>query len=85
MIIYHGSTMEIQNPQIIRSEIGRDCGFAFYTTDIKEQAERWAMRKAKIQGMRAKNYCVPIVNVYEWKDASTEVLIKCVKKMQLNA
>lgn len=40
MIVYHGTTLRIERPRIVRSEIGRDFGFAFYTTDIKEQAER---------------------------------------------
>ena len=48
MTVYHGSTLEIIEPKIITSEVGRDFGFAFYTTDIREQAERWAVRRAKI-------------------------------------
>ena len=40
MIVYHGTTLEIQEPRILTSEMGRDFGFAFYTTDIREQAER---------------------------------------------
>ena len=48
MIVYHGTTLEISQPKILRYEIGRDFGYAFYTTDIKEQAERWAVRRAKL-------------------------------------
>lgn len=69
MILYHGTTVEIKDPEIITSEIGRDFGFAFYTTDIKEQAERWAVRKAKIQSRKAQKQILPIVNIYEWQDA----------------
>lgn len=29
MILYYGTTLEIKNPEIIKSEIGRDFGFAF--------------------------------------------------------
>ena len=68
MILYHGTTVEIKVPEIITSEIGRDFGFAFYTTDIKEQAERWAVRKAKIQSRKTGLPIQPIVNVYEWHD-----------------
>ncbi|MCR4783865.1 MAG: DUF3990 domain-containing protein [bacterium] len=68
MIIYHGTTLEIQKPRIIMSEIGRDFGFAFYTTDIKEQAERWAIRKAKIESRRQKKSISAVVNIYNWKD-----------------
>ena len=39
MILYHGSTMEVSQPRILKSEIGRDFGFAFYPTDIQAQAD----------------------------------------------
>ena len=91
MILYHGTTVEIKKPEIITSEIGRDFGFAFYTTKIKEQAERWAIRRAKIQSRKNKSQVMPIVNIYEWKgvgelsaknfdDASMEwldMVVKC--------
>ena len=48
MTLYHGTTLEIQEPVIVRKEIGRDFGCAFYTTDIREQAERWAIRQSRI-------------------------------------
>lgn len=54
MILYHGSTMEVSQPHILKSEIGRDFGFAFYTTDIQAQAERWARRRAMIESRRTK-------------------------------
>lgn len=66
MILYHGSTMEVLEPQVIRSEFGRDFGFAFYTTDIQAQAERWARRKAMIENRKPGKSCKPIVNVYAW-------------------
>lgn len=47
MTLYHGSTIEVGIPQVIVSDLGRDFGPAFYTTGIKEQAERWAVRRAK--------------------------------------
>lgn len=71
MFVYHGTILEIQKPEIIKREIGRDFGFAFYTTDIKEQSERWAIRKAKIENRKPGKSCVPVVNVYEWDDNAT--------------
>ena len=71
MRIYHGSTVEIANPKIITSEIGRDFGFAFYTTDIKEQAERWALRRAKIASRKEKKTVNAVVNIYEWNHTET--------------
>ncbi|MCD8107012.1 MAG: DUF3990 domain-containing protein [Oscillospiraceae bacterium] len=68
MLVYHGTTLEIQHPKIITNEIGRDFGFAFYTTDIKEQAERWAVRRAKILSRISSKKEQAIVNVYEWRE-----------------
>lgn len=67
MLVYHGTTLEIQEPKIITTEVGRDFGFAFYTTDIREQAERWAVRRAKIQSRKGKEIVPAVVNVYEWE------------------
>ena len=74
MILYHGSTMEVSQPRILKSEIGRDFGFAFYTTDIQAQAERWARRRAMIDSRRTKTEVQPIVSVYEWdKDTAQQL------------
>ncbi len=70
MIVYHGTTLTIREPKIIKNELGRDFGFAFYTTDIKEQAERWAIRRAKIESKVKKTSIKAIVNVYEWNHIS---------------
>lgn len=66
MILYHGSNVVVEKPEIIRNEIGRDFGFAFYTTDIKEQAVRWAKRKAMILERRTGSRCIPVISCYEW-------------------
>lgn len=72
MILYHGSTVEVPQPRILRLEIGRDFGYAFYATDIKEQAERWAKRKAMIESRKTGAPVTPVVSVYEWdRDAAT--------------
>ena len=63
MILYHGSDVEVKNPKIIKSEIGRDFGCAFYLTPIKEQAERMAKRK---QRMNKSNSA--IVSVFEFNE-----------------
>ena len=74
MILYHGSTMEVPQPRILKSEIGRDFGFAFYTTDIQAQAERWARRRAMIESRRTKKEVPPIVSVYEWDEDAAKRL-----------
>ena len=63
MILYHGSDIEVENPRIIRSEKGRDFGCAFYLTPIKEQAERMAKRKQRMNKSSS-----AIVSVFEWDE-----------------
>lgn len=75
MIVYHGTTLEITKPSILKSEMGRDFGFAFYATDIREQAERWAVRRARIASRKTGKTVTPIVNEYEWDD-SIELNVK---------
>ncbi len=46
MIIYHGSTVIVEQPEILHSERMLDFGTGFYTTSNKKQAIRWAERVA---------------------------------------
>lgn len=63
MIIYHGSNAVVMYPDIEHSFRALDFGKGFYVTTIKEQAERWARRKANIYGQGQ-----GIVNVYQMRD-----------------
>ena len=63
MILYHGSDIEVNNPKIIKTEKGRDFGCAFYLTPIKEQAERMAKRKQRMNKSSS-----AIVSVFEWNE-----------------
>ena len=76
MILYHGSVVDVSEPRIIKSEIGRDFGFAFYTTDIMEQARRWAVRKAKIANRRGNGEFDAVINVYDWDEKSAKQNLK---------
>ncbi|MCD8011409.1 MAG: DUF3990 domain-containing protein [Lachnospiraceae bacterium] len=46
MILYHGSNVEVKNPQIIPSKRLLDFGTGFYLTSDYGQAKRWAERTA---------------------------------------
>ena len=63
MILYHGSDVEVKNPKIIKSEKGRDFGCAFYLTPIKEQAERMAKRKQRMNKSSS-----AIVSIFEFDE-----------------
>ena len=63
MILYHGSDIEVKDPKIIKSEKGRDFGCAFYLTPIKEQAERMAKRKQRMNKSSS-----AIVSIFEFDE-----------------
>lgn len=78
MILYHGSYLEVTNPKIITSEKGRDFGFAFYVTPIKEQAEKMAKRKQKQTKSKK-----AVVSVFEWDENKSSLLYKQFPKADL--
>lgn len=63
MIVYHGSTEIIKQPDVLHSYRPLDFGQGFYVTTVKEQAERWARRKAGLHKGRP-----AIVNCYQMAD-----------------
>ena len=71
MILYHGGTDIIENPEIKPQSGGRDFGIGFYCTDILSQAEKWARRQGKIRKQ------TPILNKYEFNiDAKNKLKYK---------
>ena len=56
-IIYHGSYIEIEFPEILKHRFTKDFSWGFYCTKIQEQAEKWAGK-----------FNTPIVNIYELKN-----------------
>ena len=68
MIVFHGSTEIIKKPDTEHSLRPLDFGKGFYVTTVKEQAEKWARRKAAIF---EKNKA--IVNKYEMSDNFTSL------------
>lgn len=62
MLVYHGSTEIIKEPDVNHSYRLLDFGQGFYVTTVKEQAEKWAKRKANMFDK------TPIVNVYQMNE-----------------
>ncbi|MCR5755648.1 MAG: DUF3990 domain-containing protein [Acetatifactor sp.] len=50
MIVYHGSNVEVRQPQLLKIQRELDFGKGFYTTSDLEQAKSWAQRSARIRG-----------------------------------
>lgn len=72
MILFHGGTNIIEHPVVITGEQGRDFGFAFYATDIRDQAERWARRQARYHSRMTQNEVRGIVCEYEFDESGCE-------------
>lgn len=69
MILYHGSNIEVKNPQIIKSKRLLDFGVGFYLTSDYDQAKKWAVRTT---GRRAEGK--PTISVYEVDDKDLKKL-----------
>lgn len=67
MILYHGSYIEIPNPDTKHSREKVDFGIGFYTTPIYEQAEKWCSKFIK----RGKN---GIVSRYQFDESALSEL-----------
>ena len=63
MIVYHGSIEIIKKPDVLHSYRLLDFGQGFYVTTVKEQAMRWARRKAGLQKGKS-----AVVNCYQMAD-----------------
>ena len=62
MIVYHGSCEIIDKPDTQHSYRNLDFGKGFYVTSVREQAERWARRKADLLNGKA------IISQYQMND-----------------
>lgn len=71
MKVYHGSTEYVKEPDVLHSYRPLDFGKGFYVTTVKEQAERWARRKADIY-----DKSMGIVSVYEMQEDMQNLTIK---------
>ena len=60
MILYHGSSVEVREPRLLKIQRDLDFGKGFYTTSDFDQASKWARRTAlRLKQPRA------FVSVYE--------------------
>ena len=47
MILYHGSNVIVQEPQILENGFYKDFGYGFYCTIIENLAKLWALKKSR--------------------------------------
>ena len=51
MILYHGSYLEIAEPDLTHSRLNVDFGPGFYVTPLREQAEKWCQTQRESSGI----------------------------------
>ena len=68
MLVYHGSYMEIKKADLNCSRHNLDFGKGFYVTTMREQADKWAVRKGRMSGK------TPFVSVYELDVSGLRIL-----------
>lgn len=73
MIVYHGSNVVVDKPDVEHSFRPLDFGKGFYVTTVREQAVRWAHRKIDI--LKDGNL-KPILNVYDMDDVPAALSVK---------
>ena len=62
MKLYHGTNVDFDRIDIAKSKAYKDFGQGFYLTDIRNQAEDWAKKKAEIFGG------TPVLQEYEFDE-----------------
>ena len=76
MLLYHGSYTEVKVPDLIYSRFNLDFGKGFYVTGLKEQAEKWAKRRAAmIKLIENHDSPQPTISVYELDFAQTDLKV----------
>ena len=73
MTVYHGSTVPVEKPMILKSERMLDFGQGFYATYNKEQAIRWSQIVSKRQKANSK-----FITEYEFNLEVAEKEIKVI-------
>ena len=77
MILYHGSFIVIKKPDLSYSREKTDFGKGFYLTPIKSQAESWAKRFRKDQGLA-------VVSSYTFLHKANEKLPANIKVLEFD-
>ena len=78
MLLYHGSNVEVSNPQILTSDRCLDFGKGFYLTSNFDQAKRWAELTVK-----RRETGKATVSVFDFDDTSvSDLKILCFTQAQ---
>jgi len=67
MLLYHGSNIAVEKPQLISQTRGLDFGVGFYLTSREEQAQQFSQ-----DVIRRRKSGIPTVSVYEYDEATAK-------------
>jgi hypothetical protein len=79
-LIYHGSYMEIEFPEIRKHRYTKDFSWGFYCTEIREQAEKWASKfnDSIVNVYRLKNiHALSVKQFDDYTDEWLEFVVNC--------
>lgn len=74
MLVYHGSTAPIENPDLGHGRLVVDFGRGFYCTKLQNQAEKWSIRQAARLNAISDTDFKPVVSVYEFDNTRLGML-----------
>jgi hypothetical protein len=77
MILYHGSYISIENPDLSKSRLRTDFGRGFYLTPLKAQAESWAQRFNRTHGNA-------VISRYEFLQKTDDKLSSDIKVLEFD-
>ena len=56
VVLYHGSNVKVEKPEILVSGFYKDFGFGFYCTNLEKQAQKWALTKRGVSMVSVYSY-----------------------------
>ena len=81
MILFHGSSMTVKEPQVLVNGFYKDFGYGFYCTNIEKQARRWALTKRKRHVVNryiyTENSSLKICRYYEMTEEWLDFVVNC--------
>ena len=93
MILYHGSYLTVEKPDISFSRNNLDFGRGFYTTPIKEQAANWSKRFKRKHGQSvvssykvdepALRGCESVLAFEDYSDEWLDFIISCRRRKNI--
>ena len=77
MILYHGSSLAVEKPDLSFSRLRTDFGKGFYLTPIKTQAQSWAQRFLRETG-------TAVISIYDFLPKSEDKIPSDIRALEFN-